>query len=104
MHPTATVSEGVVLADVGGTNVRFAVLTGGVLGPIEHMAVRDHQRFTDALAIFMARQTERAAIRSAIFAVAGVVKGSAAPSRIIRGSSMRPSFARASDSPASHYQ
>src|SRR5664279_4348787 len=63
----------VVLADVGGTNVRFALLTGGGLGPIEHMAVRDHQRFGDALAAFLARQTQRAAIRSAIFAVAGVV-------------------------------
>jgi glucokinase len=67
--------DGVVLADVGGTNVRFAVLTGGMLGPIEHMAVRDYQKFADALASFMARQTEGAAIRSAIFAVAGVVVG-----------------------------
>lgn len=67
--------ERVVLADVGGTNVRFAVLTGNVLGPIEHMAVRDHARFTDALAFFMARQIEHAEIRSAIFAVAGVVEG-----------------------------
>jgi glucokinase len=65
----------VVLADVGGTNVRFAVLTGGALGPIEHMAVRDHARFIDALAIFMARQADRAVIRNAIFAVAGVVTG-----------------------------
>jgi glucokinase len=67
--------EGVVLADVGGTNVRFALLTGRMLGPIEHMAVRDHQHFTDALAVFMARQTEHATIRNAIFAVAGVVAG-----------------------------
>jgi glucokinase len=66
---------GVVLADIGGTNARFALLRGGVLGPIEHMAVRDHARFIDALAIFMAGQTDRAAIRKAIFAVAGVVTG-----------------------------
>ena len=65
----------VVLADVGGTNVRFALLTGGGLGPIEHMAVRDHRHFGDALAAFMTRQTERAAIRSAVLAVAGVVTG-----------------------------
>jgi glucokinase len=68
-------SERVVLADVGGTNVRFAVLTGNELGPIEHMAVRDHARFADALGVFMARQTERTVIRSAVFAVAGVVEG-----------------------------
>ena len=71
--PDRASGASVVLADVGGTNVRFALLTGGALGPIAHMAVRDHQRFSDALAAFMARQTERAAIRSAIFAVAGVV-------------------------------
>jgi glucokinase len=65
----------VVLADVGGTNVRFALLTGGGLGPIEYMAVRDYQHFGDALAAFLARQTQRAAIRKAIFAVAGVVTG-----------------------------
>ena len=65
----------VVLADVGGTNVRFALLTGDVLGPIEHMAVRDYKRFSDALAAYLARQAQGAAIRSAIFAVAGVVTG-----------------------------
>ena len=77
MSPAST-SEAVertVLADVGGTNVRFAVLTGDVLGPIEHRAVRDHARFADALAMFLARQTDGAAIRRAIFAVAGVVEG-----------------------------
>lgn len=68
-------AEGVVLADVGGTNVRFALLTGAALGPIEHMAVRDYRLFTDALASFMERQTQRATIRSAILAVAGVVEG-----------------------------
>jgi len=68
-------ADRVVLADVGGTNVRFAVLTGNVLGPIAHMAVRDNARFNDALAIFMARQAKKPAIRSAIFAVAGVVEG-----------------------------
>lgn len=67
--------EGVVLADVGGTNVRFALLNGDAFGPIEHMAVHDYKDFADALAIFMARQTQRATIRRAIFAVAGVVAG-----------------------------
>lgn len=64
----------VLLADVGGTNVRFAVLRGGELGPIAHMAVRDHRSFADALAIFLDTQTDRAAIGRAIFAVAGVVE------------------------------
>jgi glucokinase len=67
--------ERAVLADVGGTNVRFALLTGGILGAVERMKVCDHARFTDALATFTGRQTERAKIGSAIFAVAGVVHG-----------------------------
>ncbi len=65
----------VLLADVGGTNVRFAVLTKGVLGPVEHLAVRDYAQFGDALAAFLQRQSEGGAIRSAILAVAGVVRG-----------------------------
>ena len=64
-----------VLGDVGGTNVRFAVLSGDVLGPIEHMAVRDHAQFAEALAAFLARQADRATIHRAIFGVAGVVEG-----------------------------
>lgn len=72
---TRGASERFVLADVGGTNVRFTVQTGNVLGPIAHLAVRDYACFADALGDFMAGQTEPAAIRSAIFAVAGVVEG-----------------------------
>ena len=65
----------VVLADVGGTNVRFALLKGGVLGEVQSNPVREHKTFDDALAAFMDRQPDRAAIRGALFAIAGVVKG-----------------------------
>jgi hypothetical protein len=68
-------SEGVVLADVGGTNVRFAVCRNGILGSIEHMAVADYRLFADALGSFMARQSDPSAIRHALFGVAGVVEG-----------------------------
>ncbi|MGB9394781.1 MAG: glucokinase, partial [Pseudolabrys sp.] len=66
----------VVLADVGGTNVRFAVLETGVLGPVDHMAVADYRHFVDALAGFMSHRTGNTAIRYALLAVAGVVEGS----------------------------
>jgi glucokinase len=66
--------ERTILADVGGTNVRLAILTGKALGPIERMAVNDYAHFADALAAFLARQADRAAIRRAIFGVAGVVE------------------------------
>ena len=66
-------AEQFVLADVGGTNVRFAVLNDGVLGTVAHLAVRDYACFGDALAAFLERQKTK--IGGAIFAVAGVVKG-----------------------------
>jgi glucokinase len=68
-------SEICLLADVGGTYVRFAVLKNGTLGPIAHMAVADHARFDDALNAFLARQPDHAAVHSAVFGVAGVVEG-----------------------------
>ena len=67
-------SDAVLLADVGGTNVRFAVLGRAGLGPIAHMAVDDYENFADGLAAFMARQPNSAAIRHAVFGVAGVVE------------------------------
>ncbi len=67
--------ERTILGDVGGTNARFAVLAADVLGPIEHMAVRDHAQFADALAVILERQSDRATIRRAIFGVAGAVEG-----------------------------
>src|SRR3974390_3262321 len=67
--------QNIVLADVGGTNVRFAVLTGDAVGPIACMKVREYRQFTDALARFLAQQHAPIPIHSAAFAVAGVVKG-----------------------------
>jgi len=63
-----------VLADVGGTNVRFAVLRDGALGPVVHMAVADHRQFGDGLAAFMADRADRRSIRRALLGVAGVVE------------------------------
>jgi glucokinase len=63
----------VLLGDVGGTNVRFAVLADAALGAIAHMAVADYASFGDALAAFLARHPEP--IGHAVFGVAGVVEG-----------------------------
>ena len=63
----------ILLGDVGGTNVRFAVLTEGALGAVAHMAVADHASFGDALASFLAKQS--APIGSVVLGVAGVVEG-----------------------------
>lgn len=63
-----------VLADVGGTNARFAVLRHGVVGPIAHLAVADHPQFEDALNSFLKQQSDRDSIRYALFGLAGVVE------------------------------
>ena len=67
-------SEGVVLADVGGTNARFAILQDGVLGGIEHLKVAAYPHFADALDAFMAKRGDHRPIRHALFGVAGVVE------------------------------
>jgi len=42
-----------LLADVGGTNTRFTLLTDGELGAITHMAVKDNPTFQEALAAYL---------------------------------------------------
>ncbi len=66
-------ADAVVLGDVGGTNVRFAVFRNGIVGPIAHMSVADYPQFADALAAFLTDQAYRSSIRRALFGVAGVV-------------------------------
>jgi glucokinase len=67
-------AEGILLADVGGTNVRFAVLRGGKLGSVAYMAVTEHQQFADGVAAFMAAQADAHTIRHALFDAAGLVE------------------------------
>jgi glucokinase len=64
----------VLLADIGGTNARFALLAGGELEPAVHIPVVGHGRFTDALGAYLAQQA-RDPIDAAVLAVAGVVAG-----------------------------
>ena len=64
----------VLLADIGGTNARFAVLAGGTVGMITHMAVRDYGSFREALGVYLGGLPEVGEIRGAILAAAGVVQ------------------------------
>ena len=68
--------NGILLADVGGTNVRFAVLRGTALGPVTHLEVADHASFADAMAAYLAAA---GTVRGAVLAVAGVVTGERCP-------------------------
>jgi glucokinase len=58
-----------LLADIGGTNARFALRTGRTLGPVEYLAVADHRNFDDALATFLRGRR----VETAVIAVAGPV-------------------------------
>src|SRR5258708_18606791 len=60
-----------LLGDIGATNVRFALLSNGVLGPIKWFTVADFPRFTDAVAAFL--DCQQVSVREALLAVAGPV-------------------------------
>lgn len=67
-------TQTVLLADIGGTNARFALLADGITGSLAHTVVSDHRSFREALGVYLAKQPEAATIRAAILAVAGAVK------------------------------
>ena len=72
---TGSTSERVLLADIGGTNARFAVLADGTAGMVAHMAVSDYGSFREALSAYLGSLPAAGAIGAAILAAAGVVQG-----------------------------
>lgn len=64
----------VLLADIGGTNARFALSAGGAVGTVAHMAVSDHGSFGEALDKFLGNSPQAGTIRAAILAVSGAVQ------------------------------
>ena len=54
--------ERVLLADIGGTNARFALLAGGTVGAIVHMAVSDYSSFCEALDKYLGKMPEAGTI------------------------------------------
>ena len=75
MTAASTRSPGkVLLADIGGTNARFAVLAGGTVGMVAHMAVRKFGGFREALGAYLGGLPEVGRIGGAILAAAGVVQ------------------------------
>ncbi|WP_024512189.1 glucokinase [Bradyrhizobium sp. ARR65] len=63
----------VLLADIGGTNARFALMDRGKIGPIQHMRVADFPRANDAIAAFVARHAAEPPT-AAVLGVAGPVE------------------------------
>jgi glucokinase len=63
-----------LLADVGGTNARFALLDRGTIGPIAHLKVADYDTPADAMAAFLDEQGARASTAFAVMDVAGPIE------------------------------
>ncbi|MDI4239169.1 glucokinase [Bradyrhizobium sp. Arg237L] len=63
-----------LLADIGGTNARFALVRGGQIGPIEHVKVADYPTSAEAIAAFLARHTTGGVATVAIFGIAGPIE------------------------------
>lgn len=64
----------VLLADIGGTTARFAVLADGTVGMVAHMAVSDYGSFREALNAYLGNSPEVGTIGAAILAVSGAVQ------------------------------
>jgi glucokinase len=68
-----------LLGDIGGTNARFALVTDGRLGPIEHVTAAGYPNVGDAIAAFLSRQRTqlgaKPAIAVAVLAIAGPIAG-----------------------------
>jgi glucokinase len=60
----------VLLGDIGGTNARFALLSGGELGAIQGLRVEQFPGVSDAIDLFLG-QHGRPSVASAVFAAAG---------------------------------
>jgi len=64
----------VLLADIGGTNARFALLADGTVGNIAHLAVSDFGSFGEALDRYLGGLPQAGVIGAAILAVSGAVE------------------------------
>jgi glucokinase len=72
----SAVESQILLGDIGGSNARFALLSGARVSPVEALAVKDHPLFADALKAFLLRHSATGAISRALLAVAGPVENS----------------------------
>ncbi len=73
----AATNERVVLADIGGTNARFALMDHGKIGAVQHLRVADFpgkDGVMDALAALLSGQPSAEPPGSAVFGVAGPIQ------------------------------
>lgn len=66
--------EKILLGDIGGTNVRFAVLDGDDLGPVEHLPVANYRSLGGAIGDYLAHYGDGAPPDAALMGVAGAIE------------------------------
>lgn len=66
-----------VIADIGGTNARFAIAENGAYRALSHVAVRDYPTLQDALIAYLATLPAEMQPSSGVLAIAGPVLGDA---------------------------
>ncbi len=62
-----------LLADIGGTNARFALIDGGEVGAVVHVKVADFATVRDAIADVLSRNPHGSTVTAAVLAVAGAI-------------------------------
>jgi glucokinase len=86
----------VLLADIGGTNARFALADGGGVEAIEHLKVTDFTDVTEAITAFLKRCVPRGTVGAAVLAVAGPVENNRCTTTngrwLIDGDNLRKAF------------
>jgi glucokinase len=75
---TGTAIKTALLADIGGTNARFALLQGSSHGPVLRLAVADYPTSYDAIAAALDRLGATQIPEAAVLAFAGPVDGTRA--------------------------
>ncbi|MBV1795988.1 glucokinase [Siccirubricoccus sp. G192] len=68
----------VLIADIGGTNARFALVEGAARGPLHRVKLDSVASVAEAIAGFLAREAPGHPPRAAVLAVAGPVAGNRA--------------------------
>lgn len=67
-------TDQVLLADIGGTNARFALASGEAIGPVEHAKAADFPGARQAIDAFLARNATGGTVKAAVLGVAGTVE------------------------------
>jgi glucokinase len=73
-QPAELHQQRVLLADIGATNARFALLSNGILGPIRNFTVADFPEFADVVRAFLDGEGGSMSVHAAVLAVAGPVE------------------------------